>query len=77
VGLGDEVVDFVARDGDFGKFSRGERFLEKNFSVDVGGIGFGAGGVGGVDQNPELFSNKGSGPLNGDFLLGGHGFAIA
>ena len=77
MGLGDEVVDFVASDGDFGKFSRGERFLKKNFSVDVGSIGFGAGGVGGVDQNPELFSHKRGGPLRGDFLLGGHGFAIA
>ena len=77
MGLGDEVVDFVARDGDFGKLAWDKWFLEKNFSVDVGGIGFGAGGVGGVDQNPELFSHKRGGPLRGNFLLGSHGFAIA
>ncbi len=40
--LGDQIVDFVTRDSDFGEFSRSKRFLEEDFAVDVRGIGLGA-----------------------------------
>ena len=49
MGLGDEVVNFVAGDSDFSKFVWGERRGENDFAVDIGGIGFGAGGGRGID----------------------------
>ncbi len=67
----------MAGDGDFGKFAGGERGGEEDFAIDVGGIGFGAGGSGGIDQNTKFFTDEGGGPFRGDFLLGGHGFAVA
>ena len=75
--LSDQVVDCVAGDGDFGKGSGRQGILEENFAIHVRGIGLGAGGVGGIDQDPDLFPDQGGGALLGNFLLGGHGFAIA
>ena len=77
MGLGDEVVDFVASDGDFSKFVWSERGGEDDFAVDIGGVGFGAGGGRGIDQNTKLLADEGSGALGGNFLLGGHSFAVA
>ena len=75
--LGDEVVDLVAGDGDFSKFVWGERRGENDFAVDIGGIGFGAGGGRGIDQNTKLLADEGGGSLGGNFLLGSHSFAVA
>ena len=75
--LGDEVVDFVAGDGDFSKFVWGEGRGEDDFAVDIGGVGFGAGGGRGIDQNTKLLADEGGGALGGNFLLGGHSFAVA
>jgi hypothetical protein len=41
--LGDQIVDFVASDGDFGEFASGEGGGQNYFAVHVGGIGFGTG----------------------------------
>ena len=75
--LGDEVVDLVAGDGDVSKFVWGEGRGEDDFAVDIGGIGFGAGRGGGIDQNTKLLADEGGGAVGSYFLLGGHGFAVA
>ena len=41
--LGDQIVDFVASDGDFSEFASGEGGGQNYFAVHVGGIGFGTG----------------------------------
>ena len=67
----------MAGDGDVSKFVWGEGRGEDDFAVDIGGVGFGAGGGRGIDQNTKLLADEGGGALGGDFLLGGHGFAVA
>lgn len=67
----------MAGDGDVSKFVWGERRGENDFAVDIGGVGFSAGGGRGIDQNTKLLADEGGGALGGNFLLGGHSFAVA
>ena len=67
----------MAGDGDFSKFVWGEGRSEDDFAVDIGGIGFGAGGGRGIDQNTKLLADEGGGAVGSYFLLGRHGFAVA
>ena len=50
---------------------------EDDFAIDFGGVVFGAGGVRGFDEDAEGFSSLGFGDFAGDFLLEGHGLAMA
>lgn len=66
----------MAGDGDLSKFVWGEGRGEDDFAVDIGGIGHGAGGGGGIDQNTKLFADKRGGARGRDLLLGGHGATV-